>query len=725
MNSLELTLLITASIIYLLILALIAYVFIRQPGQVTITQTGDQYVPQVSPTPPVSFIFGCKADSDCDPAYQCDPFYNECRVRLGGSCVKASDCAMGNYCSGVCIDKGIAPNYLTGELKDPCPCMLNGAWICTNGAQRYCVLTAGQGCNQNDQCFSELCSNGKCANSLPNGSPCSVSENDQPGKVSQCTSGHCAPLSPGSPTGYCQPTNLNNGDVGAYCNSVDGPGCSSGNACQNNVCLPADSSLLFSCGLNSACPSSMGCFALPLYGMIGQNYGIITPFGICKNAVGSNCACLYNTVLTTSNPSPQPNVPPDGASCVDGYAVKNGYCAALSGQSCRLTTDCYSGSCGNGPALYKFNPTPVTNFPTTGIAGIQNIKYTPFAIDISHHIIRIVAFTSGMSIIPAGTNGNLANMLDPQTGTDSVYLLVTVGTDPKVYLYEAYTGNTIATDYTDLTGTYTLKDADGVALGGNYVQIYLVYTFTPALGGLAYDVIQVLDSNYVSRPYLTSDGYQGMSTINFISTVDFVEPLVSGQSTSDISTTMLIFAPGVGASGSLYYKPAKAGIFGALPTSTYLPNINKSKIGPKYITMTYGFNIVNDNYTIYPLISYIDNSGPLNSGDGKLIFSPSLDNALVDTFGTFYLPDYLYGDVPTPGTDRPLCRSYRFSNTNSASLGTNNGFVIGTVHAAQSNTGYYVSNSLSTYIPGYFSDDSVTSTTARNVYIYNPTSCMP
>lgn len=691
---------------FLLFLGAIVYIVIAKPGTIIISESGPETYSLIEPVPPGGLGFYCTTDGDCDGNYQCDTFWGECKIKLGENCIKSSDCVSNGYCAGKCVDRSVEPNYLSGETGDPCPCKLGGVYICTSNETRKCLLSADQPCADDEDCFSGLCDNNLCADSIPIGQPCD--------EKAQCSSGNCD--TEGIPQ-VCQPPNINSGDLGAYCNTTSGPGCGE-NRCQDNICVKPDSGLMLGCGGNSGCPGMMICYSTPQIDCSTDPCGYTGQLAECESINNGSCLCLFNTSTDQgSDKKPQPNVSVQG-NCISGQTVSEGNCLSDSGQSCSQNAECSSGACDSGGTIFKINPkmTEGITYSETGLVTMVDLAYKPLQTGIAHaNILRLLGYTKDMT----SSNGIT---LDFTTGEDSIFYL---GDDNTVH--EIGGEGRIISSWNEGTGSsaisYTIKDADAVSLSrtSNSV-IYLAVTVTGSF--LSYDAIYKADPSNLSVPpipYLTADGTQTIEggsgtplTIDGISTSDFT---TSSDVVTDSTTQMLIIS-----GDKIYYKKKTSTTYS--DKTSEASGIDSDKFSSKFIKLSYGIDASTSNqsgFAIYPLISYIEYNQ--STGDKVLAFSDSVDGD-----STYYsdatFPDYMFGDTRVL-TDVRKAYIYSLCNTNPSSLDVQNGSLIGSVHLSQSPTFYYISNGIPVYVSGYFDTLNVGMmlTTAKNTYIYNSLTC--
>lgn len=147
------------------------------------------------PLAKAEFNYSC-LDRPCNSGFVCDPQFNLCKLDVGQPCLVSSDCATGNYCSGVCVPRDISPSAITGVTGGNCPCNYN-THSCIDGA---CLSLTS--CVSDSDCVTGSCNGGLCATREQNGSSCVNN--------SQCASFNCS-------LGICQIPGVETGVIGSQC----------------------------------------------------------------------------------------------------------------------------------------------------------------------------------------------------------------------------------------------------------------------------------------------------------------------------------------------------------------------------------------------------------------------------------------------------------------------------------------------------------------------------
>jgi len=306
----------------LLLVVLGTIIFLLYYAQVVTVQnnSADFIVPLQGP---VSMLYRCGVDYDCQDFYQCDSIEGVCKLSQGQPCDTAAQCLNGGICSGICTLG--PPGIISGQPNDPCPCPDN--MTCAPNAlgalALVCKLNADEPCQTDSQCLSTDCQNNFCTPGLPDGQPCTVDQN--------CQSQNCS-------LGWCQPADVTTGEIGAVCTVQGQPPCNPGVACISGVCGQPESGLGLSCDASTACSEPMQC------GNISNN-------APCQP--GQGCYCQYEFDQNGLIYRPDPNGCSVVGVCGPDYTCTAGICLAEADQPCLTGTNCLSGVCGTTGGVYS------------------------------------------------------------------------------------------------------------------------------------------------------------------------------------------------------------------------------------------------------------------------------------------------------------------------------------------------------------------------------------
>src|SRR5690606_34905718 len=103
---------------------------------------------------PVSMLYRCGIDYDCQDLYECDSIEGVCKLSNSQPCRNASQCLNGGICSGICTVG--PPGLISGQANDPCPCPDNMTCspITIGALALVCKLNANEVCQSDSQCLS-------------------------------------------------------------------------------------------------------------------------------------------------------------------------------------------------------------------------------------------------------------------------------------------------------------------------------------------------------------------------------------------------------------------------------------------------------------------------------------------------------------------------------------------------------------------------------------------
>jgi hypothetical protein len=323
----------------------------------------------------------CTADS-CDPAAGCVHSNNT------AACTDGNACTVGDQCSGgSCVSSGLVNcadnNPCTDDACTPAVgCVhVNGFGACSDGnactandacSGGACVPGGPLDCNDDNPCTTDSCSPaGGCSHAnnsaaCTDGNACTTNDT--------CSDGACQP----GPQALCADGNACTSDLCdaalgcVFANTVDGSGCSDGDACSlTDVCVigaclatnPVICAGSDGCHIAGTCDSASGLCSNPSKpdGTTCNDNNACTQSDTCQggSCAGSNpviCASSDQchiagscdvTTGTCSNPSKS-----DGSACTDGNACtqsdtcQNGACTGSNPIVCSASDQCHvAGTC--------------------------------------------------------------------------------------------------------------------------------------------------------------------------------------------------------------------------------------------------------------------------------------------------------------------------------------------------------------------------------------------
>lgn len=294
-----------------------------------------------APAPPVrkttaSFLESCLT-RECDTGLVCDNT-KYCKLPANSRCNFYSDCALGHYCSGVCVPEDAPYNVTRGY----CPCGSNFECVPFRTGEELCLIKPGFACTGDSDCVSGLCLNDVCSNLLPLASTCT--ENFE------CQSNNCDFSWREGNTGaygYCQQPTTTSGTLGAAClyglpeinePTTLGAGCAINLGCVGSLTGTSELPAVFEAVLGT-CQLQTG--------VLGESCG-----GAVACAANLDCRNIAPTNFrnTTSEVPPIPYNP--GTECSDPTSGTC-LCSAILQRSCTLDSECGIGSCVDN--VCKFN----------------------------------------------------------------------------------------------------------------------------------------------------------------------------------------------------------------------------------------------------------------------------------------------------------------------------------------------------------------------------------
>lgn len=349
-------------------------------------RSNDITIPPVDPQAPVPSGFFCNSDSDCLSGSICD-VNSTCRLSNDSQCDNDWQCNFNAYCSKVCIDNSIQPNFITEEPRDPCPC--TSSFICFQGR---CLAQGSVACNEDADCFSGFCSNGTCDARRPDGIVCSNNN--------QCASLNCS-------EGICQPVDIATGSLGAAC-SPSFP-CNSNLACSFDIrnsipgigrCVSNEIGLNSSCNRISPCSDLLACYngILPASSLNDGGSSInVIPCNSTSSDNNFTCICSFNYPSENGTRIPRPNIPINN-SCVTNATFSNGSCLYSSGQICRSGENCTSGNCPIQGGFF-FLIIEGGEYSATGTANLTNLQFRRFDTLLGDSVLNFSTATDGINEI--------------------------------------------------------------------------------------------------------------------------------------------------------------------------------------------------------------------------------------------------------------------------------------------------------------------------------------
>lgn len=364
-----------------------------------------------TPPTPVSVLYRCQSNSDCQSNKVCDGNLGVCVNDNGETCQSATDCLSTSYCSGICLARTVASNYNSPNPVpgQPCPCRDGYSCVTRGGVESQCYRSDNSPCEVNADCVSGLCvftpSLGFpiCSPTKPVGGACTAN--------SECTSNNCS-------GGACQSQSVQSGQLGAWCGNTGAGtiGCNPGLACSSTgVCTDNVNNFEGGCNGGSGCSGLYTCYAIPPFGTIPGCTQFSSTSNLRECEGGTDfCQCLFNYDTSVNHVYPQPNLLSDSTKVCSSSFIKSGErCIGESGNFCSTGTDCFSGTCssilsernipgvlqGNVVVENLFSGNETRTYPVTGLNNMENIIYTPLVRGtLSNPIIRIFGYTSNYRI---------------------------------------------------------------------------------------------------------------------------------------------------------------------------------------------------------------------------------------------------------------------------------------------------------------------------------------
>lgn len=628
---------------------------------------------------PVGLLYQCR-DYTCQTGSSCDAQAGVCKLNLGQACTKASDCLVGAYCSGVCVNT--EPGANGGGPNSPCPCGPTMQCVVGTGSATICKLIQGQTCQNGTDCLSGKCSGGKCTSGLSNGSSCSQSY--------ECVSDNCS-------LGYCQASGTTTGHAGAVCASGGAP-CNAGFSCVDGVCIQATSGIAEPCDTTStACINPLECLTVPQTNDQGQPAW--TPAVACYTdpSITINCQCYY----PYTNQQPDPNDCSVSGVCTTPYTCSSGECLGNSGANapCQVNSQC-TGTCNTSPAVIILVYTSYTGIGDTTTSGSKPSDYFS-SFDITYNKINNVP--AGATRL-TGVDSNIFCVVPVASG--GVY---TVATGLKV-VDGTYSSSTSPVAGTTVVTTQNLVDATMYGPSNGFVVFN--ETTTTTVSGNPNTVTSI--SGFTV--YQLSNGI--LTPYNVISNPSYPDGVQYTSSNVAINIANIQYEPinqvlGLqDTSGSFWYLSGTK--YTAIPdssTGSTLGSLTQpqwyfdgtSALGPGKCTATCP-NFYN--------IAYIKAS---NAG-----------NTVVGFNGNAYGANFPNGDLAT--TTGNAYRVLRYSiyepdDTQHGSVGLAAGMAAALVQGPSRVSLYIGSPSSGETVPGYFDGTELLLVTSSGVYIYVPGTC--
>lgn len=267
----------------------------------------------------ISFLPEDYVPGTCDTDLKCvqyNPDLSEgiCKRTLDAPCETVWDCEPGVlYCTGFC---SMTPGGGKNQKCLPNDECLEGFTCKSN----ICKVNSGGNCNENSDCYSNICLSGICLEGKTIGQKCSVENPCASGLY--CSLGFCQEI--GSPA---------TGELGSVCyvppnaSALDYPKCKAG-VCSRNYgvdqlpddyghCLNENTKWISTC-------ESTAC--LPTY--ICQNSTCVAPLDDANNCgSGSSYSCI------------------DGYVCAEGSSMAR--CRPTIGNLCKISYGCLTGTCSS------------------------------------------------------------------------------------------------------------------------------------------------------------------------------------------------------------------------------------------------------------------------------------------------------------------------------------------------------------------------------------------
>ena len=300
MGAAEVIIWVTVISVFIILFGTIVYLLSRNstPPEVDKDPDNPQETAPIVPPDPVSFSYSCSQDSECQGNLVCDTFLGECKVDNGQVCKSTFDCLTSSFCSGICLDRSVVPNVVSGQAGVACPCQIGFSCVSSvnNLDRKVCLKQEGIACSQGAECISGVCNTlfeiPICTGPKINGSSCQTND--------QCQSSLCS-------SGYCQDNGVITGTLGSACSPDGSPGCNTDLICSvDRTCVRAANGLLYPCNENVGCPAYFDCYSLPESDKNGKfpAPGTSDGFKLCTPDDPDACVCLYSTDINTALPTP-------------------------------------------------------------------------------------------------------------------------------------------------------------------------------------------------------------------------------------------------------------------------------------------------------------------------------------------------------------------------------------------------------------------------------------
>jgi hypothetical protein len=742
--------------ITIFIIASFTYLLVINPREI---QLDEKYKPTITPIIPYGPGYACDDDTYCKDGLTCDQSLRQCKLKDGKLCTTGPQCKIGSYCSGICFSSEDTPsNYDNGIIGSPCPCDNNSSCVNQVGNEdtKVCLLLPRKTCVDNGQCISNLCkgacSDGspctdsgdcligtckkECDNTLIIGSTCTSS--------TQCSSDNCQ-------NGYCQTSNLTNGQAGAYCNSsISGLECNGSLSCStSNVCTDTNSNYYEFCGTFSGCADIFNCYRVPTYSPSSNlNIGYKNNLKKCDDddddTQGYNqfCQCLTPFNINTLIPSvtPTPNAPSDSAGCDDGFIPNETGtdCVGISGMPCELDGVCLDTCSGestffrldpfldpgvdiNGNPIYWTNvieedPPAIYNsrvYPNNGVYGMSKLKYTPLVNVISPIFSKLFGYTLNFQYRINGGESNIPLFSD-LTSNEVIYA---IGEDGLVYRHSS--GSFIIQTLTipDNIGVVKeIRDIDALCYNTD-VYIIMAAIITDDSSGVQVDSLRLfsLDDSVSGILKATTYSYQlPPSEIN-------LNRLTIGKKNGDILRILTVTSSGAG------FNNVKINESGNSSTNVVLDSkpIGGSTVETIFYetaTLTYGVdgdiedNLRNVFYYVLYKVSLV-NGGSLSIFSSPLFEVPKNINLsgitypvdLYTTTPNTYIVNAFVTNNATPEYTR--YQNILLSASISLQIGSTLPYLL------------YIANGVSYNISGYMGGNTLYLMTPGFLYIYSQKTC--
>lgn len=369
------------------------------------------------------FLAPCGATGNCSNGLVCDYNTYTCRLKEGSKCNNFSDCAFPGICSGVCV----VSDYV-GKLNNYCPCQ--EGYLCSEipntnlilglSGSYLCKVAPNGKCGSNQDCYSQLCQNGKCSSKYPITYPCKNSQD--------CQDGWCS-------KGYCQIDNLITGAFGSACGDCDGisdrASCNSGYSCSCEYGESGES------GKTGICQNNIFGFQQSCYYQ-----------GCNKNFTCTDEICGFNF-----NPNYSPN-----NNCITNMVKGGQTCLNTSALPCFADSNCSSGRCVLNTSgkmvkrLYKYSFYDSNGSPTGNYYDATSIN---------------------LDLVTNFPNITTSNKMFSYTDSDNEYIFVYNSSPAVIYMLRTNlkTGSKVSKIIFNNNSPGTIL-TDAAYVGGDFLMVF-------------------------------------------------------------------------------------------------------------------------------------------------------------------------------------------------------------------------------------------------------------